>query len=94
MFVVKAHHEDALGTVVGHDGNNLSVELSDEDDDLLGDADARSISTIPWIPTRRRPGAYAWVFTIDEGRHAGDHMITVSTTKMATVTTTRTSTTS
>ena len=75
-FVVKAHHEDALDLVVP-DGDNLSVELSDEDDNLLGDADTVDLGD-PVDSTNGDP-AYAWVFTIDGDATLGERMITVST---------------
>ena len=76
MFVVKAHHEDALDLVVG-DGVDLSSEFASDDDDLLGDADPVDIND-PVDPTNGDP-AQAWLYTIDDEATLGNHMITVST---------------
>ena len=60
MFVVKAHHEDALDLVVG-DGADLSSAFANDDDDLLGDEDCAR-NRRPRRPHERRPGASLVVY--------------------------------
>ena len=74
MIFVKAHLEDSLGNVVG-ESDDLDSELSDEDGDLLGDADIVTIED----PVKDKMRPRAWVYTVDEDATLGDHMITVST---------------
>ena len=73
-FVVKAHHEDELDLVVG-DGSDLSAELSNEDDNLLGDAEVIPNDD----PVEGGDPAQAWVFMVDDEASLGARMITVST---------------
>ena len=73
-FVVKAHHEDMRDLVVG-DGDDLSVEFADEDDDLLDGDDPEDHAD----PVMADDPAFAWVYTVHEDATLGDHMITVST---------------
>ena len=73
-IVVKAHHEDNLDLVVGS-GSDLSSKLSNDDDDLIGNADIVTIN----MPVTGKMMPRAWVYTVDKDATLGEHMITVST---------------
>ena len=75
MVFVKAHLEDSLGNVVGASAD-LDSELTNEDDDLLGDGRMTTIET----PVEGKTEPRAWLYMIDDDATLGDHMITVSTT--------------
>ena len=71
VIVVKAHLEDALGSVVA---GTLSVALDDDMDDPI-DPDDNPTS----LTTENTPGeSSVWVYEIDKDAMLGDHMITVS----------------
>ena len=71
-FIVKAHLEDALGTVV--DGN-LSVSLDTEVDNPLDPADGNPLA----LPRRTTPSSRST--TIDDEAMFGDHTITYASTE-------------
>ena len=71
VIVVKAHLEDALGSVVA---GTLSVALDDDMDDPI-DPDDNPTS----LTAENTPGeSSVWVYEIDKDAMLGDHMITVS----------------
>ena len=71
VVVVKAHLEDALGSVVA---GTLSVALDDDMDDPIDPDDSPTPLT-----AENTPGESSiWVYEIDKDAMLGDHMITVS----------------
>ena len=69
-FLVKAHVEDALSTVVA---GTLDVSLDDDVDDPIDADGATSLATQP-------TNAYVWIYTVDSDAAFSGHMITVDCT--------------
>ena len=69
-FIVKAHLEDSLGTVVG---GNLTVALDDDVEDPLDPTDGATLDNPP-------ANAVIQIYEVDEDTMLGDHMITYSST--------------
>ena len=70
-FIVKAHLEDSLGTVVS---GNLTVALDDDVEDPLDPTDGTPLATPP-------ANVVIQIYEVDDDTMLGDHMITYSSSE-------------
>ena len=74
MFIVKAHVEDGLGSVIP---GTLTPELEDVDNPIATDA-AVVLHDAVAVNANVGDDTSAWLYTVDSKAEFGDHMITVS----------------
>ncbi len=77
MFIVAAHHEDALGNAVAVTGQP-TIDLEDMDKPLDADNDGDPVTAASGTHSN---GALVWLYTVEDDATLGEHDITLSTTE-------------